>query len=217
MTGELIEIEEQILNIKPDIVNVYGDTNSTLAGALAAAKLHVPVMHIEAGLRSFNKIMPEEINRILTDHVSSFLFCPTKTAVTNLRKENIVDGVHHCGDIMLDAVAAFKPYFTFPEFIKINKSKPIALLTIHRAETLSNNIRLSKVLKYCRSFTSKYNVIFPVHPNTQKHLVSAEIETRGLIAVNPLSYLQIQGVLKEAELCSDRLWRASKRGLFPQV
>ena len=112
--------------------------------------------------------------------------------MTNLRKENIVDGVHH-GDILTDAVAAFKPYFTFPEFIKINKSKPIALLTIHRAETLNNNIRLSKVLSIAGHLRPN-TMLFLIHPNTQKHLVSAEIETRGLIAVNP--YLQIRVSLR---------------------
>ena len=201
MTGELLaKIEQQIRSIQPDIVNVYGDTNSTLAGALAAAKLHVPVMHIEAGLRSFNKAMPEEINRILTDHVSSYLFCPTKTAVINLEHENITDGVYHSGDIMLDAVTAFKPYFTFPAHIKTRVSKPIALLTIHRADTLSDRSRLAKIIKYCETYTSTYDVIFPIHPNTQKHLKSAEIDINQFITTSPLSYLEIQGVLKEAEL-----------------
>lgn len=201
MTGELLaEIEQQIMRIQPDIVNVYGDTNSTLAGALAAAKLNIPVMHIEAGLRSFNKKMPEEINRVLTDHVSTYLFCPTKTAVMNLQKEGITDGVHHSGDIMLDAVTAFKRYFKFPNHIKIIVSKPIALMTIHRADTLSNRARLENIIKYCDRYTSRYNVIFPIHPHTQKHLTSAKIDISRFITTPPLSYLEMQGVLKEAEV-----------------
>ena len=104
-TGEMmIKIEEIVLQEKPDYVMVYGDTNSTLAGALVGSKLHIPVIHIEAGLRSFNKLMPEEINRIMTDHVSSILFCPTDTAVNNLRNENITENVFNIGDVMYDAV-----------------------------------------------------------------------------------------------------------------
>ena len=104
MTGRMLAgIEQAILELRPDIVLVPGDTNSTLAGALAAAKLHIPVAHLEAGLRSFNRRMPEEINRVLTDHVSALLFCPTETAVTNLHREGITAGVHEIGDVMYDA------------------------------------------------------------------------------------------------------------------
>ena len=109
MTGELItKIEQTIIDIKPDLVNLYGDTNTTLAGALASSKLHVPISHIEAGLRSFNKQMPEEVNRILTDHVSTYLFCPTLQSVKHLENENITQGVYHVGDIMFDAIKMFK-------------------------------------------------------------------------------------------------------------
>ena len=136
MTGEILEfVEKKIVDIKPDFVNVYGDTNSTLGGALAASKLHVPVIHIEAGLRSFNKKMPEEINRILTDHVSDYLFCPTTDAVKNLSAENIIDGVHHVGDIMYDAVKIFADKFYVPNHIKMQQGKKLAVMTVHRADT----------------------------------------------------------------------------------
>ena len=119
-----------LIQNKPDIVNVYGDTNSTLAGALAASKMNIPLMHIEAGLRSFNKTMLEEINRILTDHLSKYLFCPTKQSVFNL-KENIKSGVFHVGDIMYDAIKKYQSNFIFPETVDIKHPHKLAVMTIH--------------------------------------------------------------------------------------
>lgn len=201
MTGEILEhVEQTIIDIKPDYVNVYGDTNSTLSGALAASKLHVPVMHIEAGLRSFNKKMPEEINRILTDHVSDYLFCPTMDAVKNLRAENIVDGVHHVGDIMYDAVKIFADKFYLPKYIRLHQSKKLAVMTVHRADTTSNAKLLQEVMSFCNSYLEEYQVIFPVHPNTRKKLREFSIATGEIELVDPVSYLEMQGLLKKAKL-----------------
>ena len=201
MTGEIIEfVEKIIIDTKPDFVNVYGDTNSTLAGALAASKLHVPVIHIEAGLRSFNKKMPEEINRILTDHVSNFLFCPTTDAVKNLRAENIIDGVHHVGDIMYDAVKIFADKFYLPNEIKLQRGKKLAVMTVHRADTTSDAKLLQEVISFCNSYTEEYQVVFPVHPNTGNKLKEFSIETGAIKLVGPVSYLQMQGLLNESEL-----------------
>ncbi len=202
MTAELIRnIEEQIISIKPDFVNVYGDTNSTLAGALTAAKLHTKVSHVEAGLRSFNKKMPEELNRILTDHVSDYLFCPTKTAVTNLAMENISKNVFHVGDIMQDAVQMFSKNFRVPKHvIKNPRDLPIAIMTVHRAESLSDRNLLQKLVLYCRSFCLNYHVIFPCHPNTRRRLAEFETDTGMIEVIEPLPYLEMQGLISESSL-----------------
>lgn len=201
MTGEILAfVEKTIYDTKPDFVNVYGDTNSTLAGALAASKLNVPVVHIEAGLRSFNKKMPEEINRILTDHVADFLFCPTTDSVKNLRAENIIDRVHHVGDIMYDAVKIFSDKFYLPNEIKLQRGKKLAVMTVHRADTTSDAKLLHEVMSFCNSYTEEYQVIFPAHPNTKNKLKEFSIETGEIMVVEPVSYLEMQGLLKEAEL-----------------
>ena len=201
MTGEILEhVEKTIIDIKPDFVNVYGDTNSTLAGALAASKLHVPVIHIEAGLRSFNKKMPEEINRILTDHMSDYLFCPTMDAVRNLNAENITDGVHHVGDIMYDAVKIFSDKFYLPSQIKLQQVKKLAVMTVHRADTTSDANLLQEVMSFCNSYSEEYQVIFPVHPNTRNRLKEFSIETGDIELIEPVSYLEMQGLLRKAVL-----------------
>lgn len=201
MTGEILEhVEKIIKETKPDFVNVYGDTNSTLAGALAASKLHVPIIHIEAGLRSFNKKMPEEINRILTDHISDYLFCPTNEAVKNLKSENIINGVHHVGDIMYDAVKIFEHKFEIPSAIKLEHDKKLAVMTVHRADTTSDPRRLNEVIRYCDKLTNEYQLIFPVHPNTRNKLQDFSIDVGNIDLVEPVSYLGMQGLLREAEL-----------------
>jgi len=150
-TGEILKrTEEVLLKEKPDLVMVYGDTNSTLAGALAAVKLHIPVAHVEAGLRSFNRKMPEEINRVLTDHISSLLFCPTKTAVENLRREGIEKGVHLVGDVMYDAVLLYLSLAEKKSNIleRLNlEAKSYALATVHRAENTDESGQKSNILE----------------------------------------------------------------------
>lgn len=201
MIGELLEkIEAVIQDKKPDFVNVYGDTNSTLAGALAAAKLHASVVHIEAGLRSFNKQMPEEINRILTDHISDYLFCPSIDAIDNLARENIQKNIYHVGDIMYDAMLKFKPRYDGLYKIEKLTGKKIAVMTVHRADTVNNPDRLREVISYCESFADHFHIVFPVHPNTKKIMSQSDIKCHKIEQVDPLGYLQMQSLLSQADL-----------------
>ena len=218
MTGEMImKLEPIIMEQKPDIINVYGDTNSTLAGALAASKLNVPIMHIEAGLRAFNKSMPEEINRVLTDHLSFYLFCPTVKSVLNLKSEGIIKNAFHVGDIMFDAVKLFRNRFKFPGALKLHPDKEIAVMTVHRAETLSEKHKLEKIIKFCKKFTDDYNVIFPVHPNTKNKIAIYDIDLGDILISEPLKYLEMQGLLSKSALVLTDSWGLAEGGLFPQM
>ena len=153
MTGQMLEsIEAVIIKESPDFVLVYGDTNSTLAGSLAASKIHVPVVHMEAGLRSFNKKMPEEVNRILTDHISALLLCPSDTAISNLKNEGIVEGVLAVGDIMADAAKqALKIVSNTenypPKVADFNFENEFDLLTLHRAENTDDESKIRDIFK----------------------------------------------------------------------
>src|ERR1041384_1945327 len=169
-TGKmLIEIEKILHSVKPDYVLVYGDTNSTLAGALAAAKAQIPLAHIEAGLRSYNRAMPEEINRVLTDHVSNLLFCPTDAAVENLAKEGITKGVQRVGDVMYDALlcnlAIARKRSTILKSLGLERGT-YALATVHRAANTDDPARMAAILDALGSLSRP--VVFPVHPRTHK-------------------------------------------------
>ncbi|HBM75435.1 MAG TPA: UDP-N-acetylglucosamine 2-epimerase (non-hydrolyzing) [Clostridiaceae bacterium] len=189
----LMKIEEILLDEKPDAVMVYGDTNSTLAGALSASKLLIPVIHIEAGLRSFNMAMPEEQNRILTDHISKLLFCPTETAVGNLKNEGISKGVYDVGDVMLDATMQFKE--------KASKSSKILeklgiegmdyiLATIHRAENTNSPTKLKNIIESLGK--SGLYIILPLHPRTRKYIKMYGIKIPGNInMIEPVGYLDM--------------------------
>jgi len=171
-TGEILAgIENVLFTEKPDLVLIYGDTNSTLAGALAAAKLQIPVAHVEAGLRSFDRTMPEEINRLLADHISSILFCPTDVSVRNLSREGVTKGVHRVGDVMADALAFNRKIAekksAICDKLKI-RDKEYAVLTIHRAGNTDNRKILAGILSAVAA--SDLPVIFPVHPRTRKYL-----------------------------------------------
>lgn len=196
-TGAMLErIEEILLTEKPDRVLVYGDTNSTLAGALAAAKLHIPVAHVEAGLRSFNRAMPEEINRIVADHLSDILLCPSQTAVDNLRAESITRGVHLVGDVMYDAVLQFSELAR--QRSKILKEleiepKEYLLATVHRAENTDDAGRLRNILTAFSKI--KEPIIFPVHPRTRKAIADAgdnELQLSSNVQlIAPVGYLDM--------------------------
>lgn len=210
MTGRmLIDIEKILIDNKPDYVVVYGDTNSTLAGALAACKLHIPVVHIEAGLRSFNKKMPEEINRILTDNVSSILCCPTKTAVKNLNNENIYKGVFHIGDIMYDAALYFGKVAEEKSNIidTLNlKEKQFRLCTVHRAENTDNIERLTGIISALNEMsTSEMPLVFPVHPRTKICIkkypqLDKLLNNKNILTIEPLGFLDMVMLEKKADM-----------------
>jgi UDP-GlcNAc3NAcA epimerase len=196
MTGEMLgRIEEEILSEKPGMVLVYGDTNSTLAGALAAAKLHVPVCHVEAGLRSFDNRMPEEINRVLTDHVSELLFAPTRMAVSNLKKENITRGVYHVGDIMYDAAIRFGRIARQESNVLRRLSlTSFFLATVHRQENTDERDALAGIIRaFDEIATPGCPVIFPIHPRTAKMLDSYKIDPQNpeVRVIPPLGFLDM--------------------------
>lgn len=201
MTGRMLEgIEQIILSDKPDCVLVYGDTNSTLAGALAAAKLHIPVAHVEAGLRSFNMKMPEEINRILTDRVSTLLFCPTDSAINNLKAENITKGVHKTGDVMADALYFYKK--VAPQSATMFKEPPkgaFALATVHRAENTDDPERLKSIIDGLEEINKKFPVILPLHPRTRGKLAALNINPSFQI-LDPLGYYDMIQLLANCSL-----------------
>jgi UDP-GlcNAc3NAcA epimerase len=205
-TGQMLMKLEPILEEeKPDWVIVYGDTNSTLAGALAAAKLHLPVAHVEAGMRSFNRIMPEEVNRVLADHVSDLLFCPTKTAVENLRREGFEKGVHLVGDVMYDALLQFLPVARERSRVleDLNlRPREYALLTAHRAETVDSEPRLKRLLDRVSEAVAM-PVVFPIHPRTRKRLeelsLLEKISPRFRV-IPPVGYLDMLRLESEARV-----------------
>ena len=201
-TGEMLKsIEEVLRNEKPDYVIVYGDTNTTLAGSLAAAKLHIPVAHVEAGLRSFNKRMAEEINRILTDHVSSLLFCPTAPAVENLLNEGIVEGVHNVGDVMYDSVLHYTELASsnmqILEGLNL-ASGGYALATAHRAENTDSEDRLSNILEALDEIAESTEIVMPLHPRTKAKMDELGLTLTHVNVIEPVSYLEMLLLEKNA-------------------
>lgn len=203
-TGEILRgVESVLLKEKPQLVIVFGDTNSTLAGALAAVKLHIPLAHVEAGLRSFDRSMPEEINRIVTDHVSNFLFCPTKNSFDNLTSEGIIRGVYLVGDIMADVLA-------FNRLIAQKKSRILdelgllgeeyCVLTVHRPSNTDNRKNLMEIIEAIGE--SGMMTIFPVHPRVQKYLKEYKLFARlpeNILRINPLGYLDMIRLMESAK------------------
>lgn len=217
-TGLMLERIETVLHKeKPRVVLVYGDTNSTLAGALAAAKLNIPVAHVEAGLRSYNRRMPEEINRILTDHLSTFLFCPTVQAVQNLSKEGIKDGkekvVNNVGDVMYDSILFYSKLAekksTILEDLGLFKLKTqnsklkihnYYLVTLHRAENTDDPKRLKSILKALNEIGKDAPVILPLHPRTKKmmKIYNLSPDIHRIKPIDPVSYLNMLTLEKHA-------------------
>lgn len=221
-TGEMLRcIEEVLMKEKPDGVMVYGDTNSTLAGALAAAKLHMPIAHVEAGLRSFNKKMPEEINRLLTDHVSDLLFCPTETAVKNLEREGITKGVHLVGDVMYDSVlynvqlAERRSQILWQLRLQ---PKNYALATVHRAENTDDPKRLQSIFQALERIAEEgLPVIVPLHPRTRKQLELLKLSLKKLQVIEPISYLEMLLLEKSAKIILTDSGGVQKEAFFFRV
>ena len=201
MTGQMLEgIEKILITEKPDWVVVFGDTNSTIAGALAAKKLHIKVAHIEAGLRSFNMSMPEEVNRILTDRISNILFCPTETAINNLKNEgydNIDCKIVNSGDIMQDAAMFYSKREQSPD---IGLPKEFVLATIHRAENTDDPIRLSNILEGLNEIAKDTPIILPLHPRTANIIKNSDFNFQNLTIIEPVGYLEMVYMLKRCKL-----------------
>lgn len=199
-TGEMLaSIEEVLIKEKPEMVLVYGDTNSTLAGALAAVKLHIPTAHVEAGLRSYNKTMPEEINRIITDHIGDVLFAPTQTAVNNLKKEGRVENVHLTGDCMFDALLHATRVAKKKNVLKQNglKANGYILATVHRPSNTDVRVNLSTIMSAFRE--SPIPVVFPLHPRTLKFMTQYGISTKGVKIIEPQGYLEFLALEMHAD------------------
>jgi UDP-N-acetylglucosamine 2-epimerase (non-hydrolysing) len=202
-TGEmLIRIEETLIKERPDCVLVYGDTNSTLAGALAAVKLHLPVAHVEAGLRSFNRSMPEEINRVLTDHVANLLYCPTETARSNLLREGIAAGVFNFGDVMYDAVLqSIEGVDTASRVLASLDLRPgsYLLATVHRPANTDDQQNLASILRALASTDEV--VVFPAHPRASQAMERLGLEVSSNVRLlEPVSYLDMLALEKNARL-----------------
>ena len=201
MTGYLLtEIEKIILQENPDYVIVYGDTNSTLAGSLAAVKLHIPIAHIESGLRSFNTRMPEEINRILTDRISSFLFCPTKIAVENLYNEGFnafQSNIYEVGDIMYDSIKLFSSMIN----PNLDFASPYALCTIHRQENTNDINRFTAIINGLNDISNEIKIKLPLHPRTKNYLKSLNLQLNENIEIlEPQSYIGFISLMQHSKL-----------------
>ena len=199
----LMGLEELLCAESPDIVIVYGDTNSTLAGALASAKLHIPVAHVEAGLRSFDRTMPEEINRCVTDHLASWHFCPTDVAVENLRKEDIRDNVFNVGDVMLDALRDNVPADDDLSLLRDVdlEGHSYVLCTIHRAGNTDHVERFRRLWESVNRLAAELPVVLPLHPRTRKVLNELGLATDSrLHLVEPVSYRQMLSLESHASL-----------------
>lgn len=224
-TGRMLEeIEKVLLKKEPERVLVYGDTNSTLAGALAATKLHIPVAHVEAGLRSFNRQMPEEINRVLTDHIADMLFAPTQTAVENLKNEGISEEkIFLVGDVMYDAALYYgKKVTEKSNILEQNHLQPrqYILTTIHRAENTDDPVRLRTIFEGLSQIAEEIPVVLPLHPRTQAALIRENLYKTvidSLVVIPPIGYLDMVMLEKNARLIATDSGGVQKEAYFYSV
>lgn len=211
MTGRMMEaVEEVFINESPDVVCVYGDTNSTLAGALAAVKLNIPIAHVEAGLRSYNTLMPEEINRVLTDRISKWLFCPTERAVKNLKNELCAGNsnelftpyIVNAGDVMYDAVmfnrAIVKPSPAIAGILKVMNGN-FYVATVHRAENADNYDRLYNITAALDEISEDIQVVMPLHPRTKKNMERFNLSLKKTKIIEPVGYFDMLALLESCK------------------
>lgn len=195
MTGRMLAALDPVLrDEKPDAVLVYGDTNTTLAGALGAAQLQIPLVHVEAGLRSHNRRMPEETNRVVADHIAALLLCPTRGAVANLAKEGVNEGVRHVGDVMYDAALHAKSVGPSTILEQVGASDGFVLCTIHRAENTDDAARFASLLAHVVQVAAGRKIIFPVHPRTRA-LFAAAVAPANLTAIDPVGYFDMHRLI----------------------
>lgn len=222
MTGRMLEaVEGVLLKERPDWVLIYGDTNSTLAAALGAAKLHIPIVHVEAGIRSFNMRMPEEINRILADRLSTLLCCPTTEAVDNLAKEGIQKGVHQVGDVMFDIalyVAEASKQIDVQKQFGV-QPKRFVLATCHRPENTESPGRLAEIVRALGTIAKLRPVVFPIHPRSKARMAEYGLleELRDVRVIDPVSYLEMAALERNAEAIVTDSGGMQKEAFFYEV
>jgi UDP-N-acetylglucosamine 2-epimerase len=202
MTGRMmIEFERLVLDVKPDKIMVHGDTNTTLAGALVGAKLKIPIAHVEAGVRMLPKDMPEEINRVLVDRISNYLFCPTKRSVENLKKENITENVYFTGDVTYDLYLQTKDHFDYSTYDSLKlKEGEYVLVTMHRDYNVDDKVRFKEILESLNEVRRDKRIVFPIHPRTKNRV--KEFGYEDLIAdfdiLEPIDYLALMALLEKS-------------------
>jgi UDP-GlcNAc3NAcA epimerase len=223
MTARMLEeIEDVLLQEKTDAVVVYGDTNSTLAGALAAAKLHIPLIHIEAGLRSFDRRMPEEVNRVVADHLSDVLICPTRAAIDNLAREGITRGVHRAGDLMYDAMRLATPVAERTSRILETLGldpRGYGVATVHRSANTDDPAALARVLDFIAREARTRPIVFPLHPRTLAAAARAGLDPKraGVRVIEPVGYLDMCRLLHNAEIVLTDSGGVQKEAYFHRV
>lgn len=220
----LVALDPVLARERPDAVVVVGDTNSTLAGALAAAQHAIPVAHVEAGLRSFDRRMVEEVNRVVADHLSALLLCPTSTSVRNLGAEGITSGVHHVGDVMYDAAlfagrraAAEPPERRDPDRPGPNPEPPFVVVTIHRAENTGDPVRLQRLFDYVRAESGGRAAVFPIHPRTAAAAERFGISLDGFAFGPPVGYFAMARLLQRADAVFTDSGGLQKEAYFHRV
>lgn len=200
MTGEMLtELEKLMLLEQPDLVLIYGDTNSTLAAAISASKLHIPVAHVEAGIRAFDKRIPEEVNRVLSDHVSSLFFCTSQLPADNLRNEGLKDGIHIVGDVMYDLVLTNRDKVRPSDYVK-NITGDFYLVTCHRQENTDNESNLKAIFRALKTLSEDTKIIIPLHPRTAGYIKKYGIDTTGITLIEPVGYYDMLYLIKHSKL-----------------